>query len=183
MPYNSIEQDIERVLIDRQTISRRVGELAQEIAAVYRQADETLTIVAILSGALIFVADLIRRLPLRMRIGLMLASSYQGTEGTEPQIIFQAPGQIAGHHVLVVDDIVDSGRTLRAVLKELKHYEPASLRTCVLLRKPNRAPEDLRIDFLGFDIEDVFVVGYGLDYKDQYRNWPDIAVLRPELYR
>ncbi len=89
---------------------------------------------------------------------------------------------ICGRHVLVVDDILDTGGTLRAVSQQLSEQGPASLRICTLLRKPAKAPKDLKADFVGFDIEDVFVVGYGLDYNDQYRNWPDIGVLKPELY-
>jgi len=181
--YNSIEADIDRVLISRERIARRVDELALQIAGMYAPYSEGLTIVAVLAGALIFAGDLIRRLPLRMRIGLLMVSSYTGTSGGQPRIVFDAAGQIRGRHVLVVDDILDSGRTMQTVLAELGRHEPASLRSCVLLRKVDKAPERIHVDFVGFDIDDVFVVGYGLDYNDQYRNWPDIVVLRPELYQ
>ncbi len=90
--------------------------------------------------------------------------------------------EIRDRHVLVVDDILDTGTTLRMVVGELRRRGPKSIRVCVLLRKTSKAPKDLKADFVGFDIEDVFVVGYGLDYNDHYRNWPDIGVLRPELY-
>lgn len=181
--YNSIEPDIGQILISRDRIARRLDELAGDIAALYGPSDEGLTIVAVLAGALIFAADLIRRLPLRMRIGLLMVGSYAGTSGGQPRIMLEAAGQIRGRHVLVVDDILDSGRTMQTVLAEMARHEPASLRSCVLLRKIDRAPKEMYVDFVGFDIDDVFVVGYGLDYDDQYRNWPDIAVLRPELYR
>ena len=180
---NGMQADIDRVLISRDEISRRLDELAREIAAAYPLSGEGLVVVPILAGALIFVADLIRRLPMRAQIGLLLASSYSGTRGGEPQVLFAPGSQIAGRDVLIVDDILDSGRTLLAVKRELSRHAPARLRSCVLLRKPGKAPAEARADFVGFDIEDVFVVGYGLDFNGYYRNWPDIAVLRPELYR
>lgn len=180
---NQMQADIARVLIGRDRIARRLDELAGEIAAAYPLNGEGLVVVPILAGALIFVADLIRRLPMRAQIGMLLASSYSGTSGGEPHILFTPGAQIRGRDVLIVDDILDSGRTLQAVKADLARHEPASLRSCVLLRKPGKSPPDAQADFVGFDIEDVFVVGYGLDFNSYYRNWPDIAVLRPELYR
>ena len=180
---NTMEADIERTLISREQISRRLDELAREIAAAYPLNGEGLVVVPILAGALIFVSDLIRRLPMRAQISLLLASSYTGTSGVEPRILFAPGAQLHGRDVLIVDDILDSGRTLVAVKAHLAPHQPASLRSCVLLRKPGKAPADAQADFVGFDIEDVFVVGYGLDFNSYYRNWPDIAVLRPELYR
>lgn len=183
LKHTTMEADIDRILISRQQISQRLDEMAREIAAVYPLKGEGLVVVPILAGALIFVADLIRRLPMRTQIGLLLASSYSGTSGSEPRILFAPGSQIRGRDVLIVDDILDSGRTLQAVKVDLCRHEPASLRSCVLLRKPGKAPPEAGADFVGFDIEDVFVVGYGLDFNSYYRNWPDIAVLRPELYR
>jgi hypoxanthine phosphoribosyltransferase len=183
MDRNGMQADIERVLISRDQISCRLDELAREVAEAYPFSGEGLVVVPILAGALIFVADLIRRLPMRAQIGLLTASSYSGTRGGEPQILFAPGSQIAGRDVLIVDDILDSGRTLQAVKRELSRHGPASLRSCVLLRKPGKAPADAQADFVGFDIEDEFVVGYGLDLDGYYRNWPEIAVLRPELYR
>lgn len=179
---NGMEADIARVLIDRERIAERVDELAREIAAAYPLAGDGIVIVPVLAGALIFVSDLIRRLPVKAQIRMLLASSYTGTSGAEPRILYGPGEQVRGRHVLIVDDILDSGRTLQAVVADLSRHEPASLRSCVLLRKPGKAPEGVAADFIGFDIEDVFVVGYGLDFNSYYRNWPDIAVLRPELY-
>lgn len=178
-----MERDISQILIPREQIAKRVRELAADISRTYAaDADAGLTLVTILSGSLIFLADLIRQLPLRMKIGLVTVSSYKGTKPTEAGILQQANLDVAGRHVLLIDDILDTGGTLRLVRERLKAAQPRSIRTCVLLRKPSKAPPDVRADFIGFDIEDVFVVGYGLDYNDHYRNLPDIAVLRDELY-
>lgn len=180
---NDMEADIDRVLIRRERIWQRLDEMAREIADAYPLAGEGLVIVPILSGALIFVSDLIRRLPVRAQISVLLATSYSGRQGSPPKILFAPGTQVRGRDVLIVDDILDSGRTLRAVKAHVARHEPASLRSCVLLRKPGKAPPDVQAEFVGFDIEDEFVVGYGLDFNNYYRNWPDIAVLRPELYR
>jgi len=180
-----MEQDLERILIPRERIQERVDELAQTIAETYGGNPEGLVIVPVLAGSIIFLADLIRCLPFKMRIGLMSVSRYRGstTSGGDTHIVQDLNVDIRNRHVLVVEDILDTGNTLRFVLQELRRREPASLRSCVLLRKPDKAPKDIQIDFVGFDIEDAFVVGYGLDYGDLYRNWPDIGVLRPELYQ
>jgi len=184
-PQNThdMQADIARVLISRERIARRIDELARQIADAYRLSAEGIVIVPILAGSLIFVSDLIRRLPVKAQIRVLLASSYTGTSGSEPQILYGPGQQVRGRDVLIVDDILDSGRTLQAVVADLSRHEPRSLRSCVLLRKPGKAPPGVRVDFVGFDIEDVFVIGYGLDFNSYYRNWPDIAVLRPELYR
>ncbi|MFH1418619.1 MAG: hypoxanthine phosphoribosyltransferase [Planctomycetota bacterium] len=183
--YNpGMQKDLARILITRDQIKQRVSEMARAISEVYGEDSKGLVIVPILSGSIIFLADLIRYLPFKMRIGLMTASSYRGatTEGGEVRLVQDSGLDIAGRHVLVLDDVLDTGNTLRAVMRQLKRQDPASLRMCVLLRKVDKAPKDLLPDFVGFDIEDVFVVGYGLDYNDHYRNWPDIGVLRRELY-
>lgn len=177
-----MQSDIARVLISRRQIARRVEELAEQIAAGYQLAGDGIIIVPILAGALIFTSDLIRHLPLKAQIGMLQASSYTGTAGHTPRILCGPGQQVRGRHVLIVDDILDSGRTLQAVVADLSQYQPASLRSCVLLRKPGKAAPGVQADFVGFDIEDVFVVGYGLDFNGYYRNWPEIAVLRPELY-
>lgn len=183
--YNpGMEQDIHQTLFTRDEIERRVTELAAQIAETYRGVGSDLVIVPVLTGSIIFVADLIRHLPFKMRIGLMTVSRYRGatTEGGATQILRDLTVDIKDRHVLVVDDILDTGNTLKAVSEQLQERGPASLRICTLLRKPSKAPKDLVADFVGFDIEDVFVVGYGLDFNDHYRNWPDLGVLRPELY-
>lgn len=181
---HSIHDDIERILLTSDQIARRIRELAGEIAASYPHPDQRLTLVTVLSGSIIFLADLIRHLPIRMKIGLVTVSSYKGktTVGEPPRLLRDLDVNIANEDVLVIDDILDTGRTLRLVTRELRNMKPASLRTCVLLRKTAKAPKDVQADFIGFDIEDAFVVGYGLDYNDHYRNYPDIGVLRAEFY-
>lgn len=177
--------DLARILISRDKIAQRVKELADEIARTYEgDADAGITVVTILSGALIFVADLMRQLPLKMKVGLIMVSSYAGprTSPSKPKVIHGLNTDVAGRHVLLVDDILDTGGTLRMVRRRLEKAGARSIRTCVLLRKPAKAPPDVGADFIGFDIEDAFVVGYGLDFDDQYRNLPDIAVLREEIY-
>ena len=183
--YNAVmERDIARILIPRDRIQKRVAELARDISETYDGGSQGLVIVPILAGSIIFLADLIRCLPFKMRIGLITVSRYRGatTQGGESRLLQDLNMDIRDRHVLILDDIMDTGGTLRTVIDQMRQREPASLRVCVLLRKPTKAPKDLKVDFVGFDIEDVFVVGYGLDYGDHYRNWPDIGVLRPELY-
>jgi hypoxanthine phosphoribosyltransferase len=174
--------DIERVLIPQQEIARRVRELAAQITSDQASAakDGGITIVPILTGAMIFCGDLMRQIPIAMKIGLMGVSSYPGrsvrSQGAE--LLASQLGDIRGRHVLVVDDVLDSGGTLGIVIPVLKKLEAASVKTCVLLRKDRPAAKAMHVDYLGFEIPDVFVVGYGLDYNDYYRNLPDVVTLR-----
>jgi len=182
--YNGpVDDDIARILLNREQIQARVRTLAAEIAAGYAHHERGLTIVPILAGSIIFLADLIRELPMKMKIAVVQLSTYPGRSVTagEPRIVMELAGDVRDRHVLIVDDILDTGRTLRHVQEMIRRCEPTSLRTAVLLRKPAKAPPDLRVDFVGFDIEDLFVVGYGLDFGDLYRNYPHIGVLRAEL--
>lgn len=178
-----MERDIDRILLHHDQIGERVRRMATDIAAVYDRPNPSLTLVPILSGSIIFLADLIRELPLKMKIALVQVSAYPGqsVKAREPQTVVELSGEVEGRHVLIVDDILDSGRTLRKVQAMIRERRPASLRTAVLLRKPEKTPPDVQADFVGFDIEDLFVVGYGLDFDDHYRNYPHIGVLRPEL--
>lgn len=178
-----MHQDIARILLHQDQIRARVRTMAAEIAKHYSPDETGLTLVPILSGSIIFLADLIRELPLKMKIALVHMSAYPGkaTSAQEPKTIQQPSGEIRGRHVLLIDDILDSGRTLRRVQEMIRRLEPASLKTAVLLRKPEKAPADVVAEFVGFDIEDLFVVGYGLDFDDHYRNYPHIGVLRMEL--
>lgn len=154
-------------------IRRRVGELAAEIAAVYR--GQEIALVPILAGSLIFVADLVRQLPGEMVIHLCGLSSYRDqTTGGDLAWTLPLPNDLAGRHVLVVDDILDSGRTLERVCQAARAQQPASLRTCVLLVRESAAAQP---DFAGFRIGPGFVVGYGLDFAGRFRNLPDIAEL------
>ena len=182
--YNApMERDIERILFSHQQILARVHEMANDIAQLYTEREAGLTLVPILSGSIIFLADLIRELPLKMKIALIQVSAYPGTSTTaqEPRTLIELSGEVRGRDVIIVDDILDSGRTLRRVTGMIREKQPASVRTAVLLRKPSKAPADVQADFVGFDVEDEFVVGYGLDYDDHYRNFPHIGVLHQDL--
>lgn len=178
-----LEADIDRILIHRDQIQGRVHELADAIARVYNGDEAGLTLVPVLSGSIIFLADLIRQLPLKMKIALVQVSTYPGssTSPQTPKTVLELTGQVDGRNVLIIDDILDSGRTLRRVQAMVREQGARSVRTAVLLRKPDKAPADVLVDFVGFDIEDLFVVGYGLDYGDHYRNYPHVAVLHSEL--
>lgn len=180
---HDLADDIDRVLVDRHALDIRVSELAGEIARCYHKQE--LTIVGVLTGSLVFLADLIRRLPLRVKLSVISISSYPGRATTSrgPSITGLPPESLAGKHVLIVDDILDSGKTLLALKTQLAAHHPASLRTCVILRKqiPDFTP-CTQADFAGFDVPNEFVVGYGLDYDNLYRNLPDICVLKPHCY-
>ena len=179
--------DIDCVLIPADRIAQRVRELAREITAEHTEpnlpADSQLTIVPILTGAMIFCADLIREMPVRMKIGLLSVSSYPGTATTSqgPTIQGNSLGEIRGRHVLLVDDILDSGGTIKMIVPLLKDLGAEDIKTCVLLRKDRPSAREVQADYVGFDIPDEFVVGYGLDYDNYYRNLPDIVTLKQEI--
>lgn len=189
-----MQRDIERILIDRHAIAQRVEELARAMTRDIEQAggldsqgrQAEITLLPILTGSIIFVADLMRHLPLRMKIRVVSVSSYPGSATTSRGAHLQnqlsmLPESLKGTHVLVIDDILDSGRTLQLVMHLLEERRPASVRTCVLLRKRRPEAMSFPVDYVGFDIPDQFVVGYGLDYNDYYRNLPDVVTLRPEV--
>lgn len=166
-----------RVLIPEDKIRERVDLVAAQIAAAYE--GRPLTIVAVLTGSLVFLADLIRRLDLPLRIALVQASSYRGATTTPGELHVQAEllPDLKGRHILLIDDILDTGKTLKHMVEHLRGLGIASVRTAVLLRKEGRQEVAIEPDFVGFTIPNEFVVGYGLDYDDEYRNLPFIAVL------
>ncbi|RME38615.1 MAG: hypoxanthine phosphoribosyltransferase [Planctomycetota bacterium] len=171
-----------RALISPEALQSRVSALAEEIVASLPPSPADLTLVAVLSGSIIFLADLMRRLPMKMRLGLVTVSSYRGraTQPGPPRFEATALPSVAGRDVLIVDDVLDTGGTLRLVQREVSTAGARSVRTAVLLRKNTPAAREVAVDFVGFDIEDVFVVGYGLDYDGLYRNLPYIAELTRE---
>ncbi|MFQ5340871.1 MAG: hypoxanthine phosphoribosyltransferase [Anaerolineae bacterium] len=175
--------DIERILIDEATIQQRVQELATEITEDYAGVD-SLLLVGILKGAFIFLADISRRLAIPRAVDFMALSAYGASAAATGavRIIMDLRQPIEGRHVMIVEDIVDTGLTLDYLYKALESRRPASLRSCVLLDKTSRREVDVPIDYLGFQIPDVWVVGYGLDYADRHRTLPYIGVLRPEVY-
>ncbi|MFZ9920816.1 MAG: hypoxanthine phosphoribosyltransferase [Terrimicrobiaceae bacterium] len=172
--------DIARVLYHESTILSRLDELAHRITTDY--SDKELTVVSILNGSFIFMADLLRRVPLPLQIDSWSVSSYHGMK-SRGQIQFrqQEIADVRGRHVLLLDDILDSGLTLRAIKERLAAESGAlSIRSCVLLRKNVERDSATEADYVGFDIPNEFVVGYGLDYNEQYRNLPYIGVLKEE---
>jgi len=176
-----MQDDLERVLFDEPTILRRLDEIALQISEDYR--DRELTVIAVLNGSLMFLADLLRRIPLPLKLDCLSVASYHGKAETSGEVIFKqvAPPDVADRHILILDDILDSGHTLAAIREKLETANPRSIRVCVLLkkRKPRQRPVDA--NYVGFEIEDEFVVGYGLDFMERYRNLPCVGVLRKEL--
>jgi len=165
-----------RTLLTQEAIESRVSQLAAEVSARY--AGKEVTLVSILKGSFVFLADLTRRLTIPTRVDFLGISSYQGTESSEDiRWTTRLTSPVIGRHVLVVEDILDTGRTLSRIIDHLRDQEPASLRLCALLDKPNRRVAPVEADFVGFTIPDVFVVGYGLDYDGWFRQLPYVGVL------
>lgn len=181
-----MQGDIERVLISQDQIAKRVRELARLITedhAPPKMKDGEITIVPIMTGAMIFCADLIRQIPMQLRIGLLAVSSYPGSSITTQgsQVLSQQIGDLRSRHVLLVDDILDSGGTVKLVVPVLRELGAATVKTCVLLRKDRPSAREAPVDYVGFEIPDEFVVGYGLDFNNYYRNLPDIVTLKADV--
>ena len=175
--------DIGEILLTEEQIADKVAELGARIGADY--ADRRLTLVSVLKGSLPFMADLMRAIPVPVRIDLMEVSSYGGTTTESSglvRILKDLSATIEGEEVLIVEDIIDTGLTLNYLLRYLRGKNPRSLRICTLLDKPARRLVDIPVDYVGFTIPDQFVVGYGLDYGEYYRNLRFVGVLRPEVY-
>lgn len=177
-----MHEDIAKVLLDADTIQRRVRELGEQLSRDY--ADKNPVLICILKGAAIFMADLVRHISVPVRMDFMAISSYGSGVRTSGvvRILKDLDSSIERQHVLIVEDIVDSGLTLSYLLDNLQSRQPASLRTCVLLDKPGQRWVPLKADYVGFEIPDEFVVGYGLDYAENYRHLPYIGVLKAEVY-
>ncbi len=175
--------DVSEILITEEELQARIAELGRAISADYQ--DKNVLAICILRGAVIFLSDLIRRITVPHEIDFMAVSSYGGgrTESSGVvRILMDLRVNIRERHVLIVEDIVDTGLTLTYIINNLKTRQPVSLRTCALLNKQARRQVDVSVDYLGFDIPDKFVIGYGLDYDEKYRNLPFVGVLKPELY-
>lgn len=169
---------IDRILISEAQIARRVRQLTRQIERDYQGRD--FVIVSLLSGTVMFLADLIRHLNLPLRLDFIGVSSYRtGTESAELVFTKELRLDVRGRDVLVVDDILDTGRTLSRVLPKLRAFKPRLVKSCVLLDKPARRIKKIDADYVGFEIPDLFVVGYGLDYAERYRNLPFVGVLCP----
>ena len=178
-----MQQDLARVLFDEATILRRLDEIAAQISHDYRERE--LTVIAVLNGSLMFMADLLRRIPLPLKLDCLSVASYHGKAQTSGEVIFKqvAPPDVKDRDVLLLDDILDSGHTLAAIREKLETAAPKTMRVCVLLSKKKSRARAIDADYIGFEIEDEFVVGYGLDFDERYRNLPYIGVLRKELVR
>ncbi|GED72017.1 hypoxanthine-guanine phosphoribosyltransferase [Brevibacillus reuszeri] len=177
-----MNQDIEKILLSEKEIADKVQELGKMLAAEYR--DKNPLVICVLKGAVVFMADLIRHMDIPCEMDFMAVSSYgSGTESSgQVKILKDLDASVQNRHVLVVEDIMDSGLTLSRLLELLRHREAASVKVVTLLNKPERRKVDLSPDYSGYDIPDEFVVGYGLDYSEKYRNLPYIGVLKPEVY-
>jgi len=178
-----LNDDIVKTLISEQDLQARIAEMGAQISEDY--ANKDLFIVAVLKGAFVFLADLCRHITLPHQVHFMAISSYPGRTTTSSgvvRILKDLSASPEGHDVLVIEDIVDSGRTLDYITRNLSTRNPTSLKVCSLLDKPDRRIIDVSVDYVGFEIPDEFVVGYGLDYGEIYRNLPFIGVLKPELY-
>ena len=178
---NNIDQNLKRILVSTDQIKNRVKELADQISNDYAGVEQ-IFLIGILKGAFIFLADLCRELKVPHVVDFMAVSSYGKTANTGAvRLIMDLREPIDGQHAIIVEDIADSGKTLKYLYQVLQWHNPASLKTCDLLRK-NRDNLDVPINYLGFEIPNAWVVGYGLDYADHYRTLPYIAELKPQVY-
>ena len=180
-----VHEDISEILLNEDVIATRVRELATDLAnhlAPTSARNEPIVLVPVLTGSLVFTADLIRHMPNKMRLGVVTVSRYAGatTERRETSLRSSLPPDLEGKHVVIVDDIFDTGHTMSLLDREFRRAGASDVTSVVLLSKPARHEVDLRPDFQGFEIPDAFVVGYGLDYDGLYRNLPCIGILRPE---
>ena len=175
-------EQVERILITEEDIARRVRAMAREIQRDFTKRE--LVVVSLLNGTVMFLADLIRHLSLPLRLDFIGVSSY-GTGTKSGQLVFtkELRLDVRGRDVLLVDDILDTGKTMVRVLEKLRRLEPKRIKTCVLLNKAARRIEKVEADYVGFEIPDFFVIGYGLDYAESYRNLPFVGVLRPSVHK
>ncbi len=176
-------EDIDEILISEQQLAVKISELAEEIRADY--ASKNPVLIGILTGSFVFMAELMRRLDFDLTVDFIAVSSYEDAtvSSGKVRVTKDCSHDIAGRHVLIVEDIIDTGFTLAHICKMLEHRKPASLQVCCLLDKPSRRRTQISPDYLGFQIPDKFVVGYGLDFAEKYRNLPYVAVLKEEAYQ
>ena len=178
---SALHPDLESVLVTETQIRRRIKKLGTELKEIY--GDDEFTVISIINGAIIFTADLLREIENPIRLDCIRISSYRNETksiGT-PQLVHSLTLDITKRHVLLIDDILDTGKTLAMVTNMVKKLKPATLKVCVLLDKKGRREVDFNADIVGFNIPDKFVVGYGLDFAERYRNLPCIGVLKPHL--
>ena len=179
-----MHEDIEKVLIAEEVIGRRLEVIARKVEEDFA-GEESLQVVAILKGALVFMADLLRRVPLKLEIECLSVASYHGGTESSGKVNFldQVLPDVSGRCVLLLDDILDTGRTLAAVSEKLRTMGAREVKTCVLLTKDKERAADVEADYSAFEIGDEFVVGYGLDFDGNYRNLPYVGVLKPKVIK
>lgn len=174
--------DVEKVLLTREQLQEKVKELGKKISEDYK--DKNLMIICVLKGGVVFTTDLIREITIPLELDFMAISSYGASTSTSGvvRILKDLETNIEGKDILIVEDIIDSGLTLKYLKEMLISRGPNSVKICTILNKPQRRQENVKVDYIGFDIPDEFVVGYGLDYAEKYRNLPFVGVLKPEIY-
>lgn len=178
-----MEKDILEILISEEQLKARIQELGEELTAEYAGKDPI--VIGVLKGVVIFYADMIRQIKTHCQMDFMWVSSYEGTDSTGNMIVRKdISSDIKGRHVLILEDIFDTGNSLQFVRDHLLEKEPASLKVCTLLDKPSRRKPGITVkaDYVGFEVPNAFVVGYGLDFNEHYRNLPYVGVLKPEAY-
>lgn len=177
-----MNNDIERVLYSREMIVNRMNELAAQLSTDYQ--DKRPLVISVLTGAVLFTVDMIERMDIKLQLDFIDVSSYYGgTHSTgEVKLVQDLNSEVKGRHVLIMEDIVDTGRTLKFLVDLLKERGAASIKVCSLLDKPEGRKVDIRADYVGFNVPNEFLVGYGLDYKGFYRNLPYVGILKPAIY-
>lgn len=178
-----MEKEIQEVLISEEQLQKRIGELAAQLNEEYR--DKNPIFVGVLKGVVMFFSDMVRKFDSHCEIDFMWVSSYQGTDSTGNMVVKKDVGaDLKGRHVVILEDIFDTGNSLDFTYRHLLSKEPASIKICTLLDKPSRRNPrvTLKPDYVGFEVPNAFVVGYGMDFNEHYRNLPYIGVLRPEAY-
>ncbi|MBR0464447.1 MAG: hypoxanthine phosphoribosyltransferase [Clostridia bacterium] len=182
-----LDNDLEKILISKEQIQKRVAELGQMITIEYAKDPDPIVLVCILKGSVVFFSDLMRQIDHDCRLDFMIVKSYGAGTDTSGNVRFvkDLDGSITGKHVIIVEDIIDSGNTLTFLRGNLITRGAKTLRICTLLDKPDRRSprSNITVDYCGFTIPNEFVVGYGLDFDEKYRNMPDIGILKPEVYR
>lgn len=181
MSQTELERDVAEILIDAEALQQRIAELGEELSADYEGRD--LLLIGVLKGAVFFMADLMRRITVPCEIDFMAISSYGAATDSSGivRILKDLDINIEGRHVLIVEDIIDSGLTLSYLMRTLEAREPATLEICALMTKPERRQIDVDVRYVGFEIPNRFVIGYGLDFGERYRNLPYVGVLHPDL--
>ena len=179
-----MNSDIEKIILSPEEIHSRIKEIAQDINQHYQDNVREIILITLLDGAIVFTADLIRHISVPLRLDCLRVSSYGNSTNPEtaPRILGSLKSNVLDKHVLLVDDILDTGNTMKKVFNEVSSKNPASLKSCVFLDKPERRENNFQADWSGFNIPDEFVVGYGLDYAGRYRELPYLGTLKPTIY-